>query len=113
MTDLGLFAQYEPAYAEHGITAIPCSTDAKRPLVKNYLSLGPAAAAQLVPKFSTVNAIGVVTGRHNRITVLDIDTTDERVLKDALDRHGEARITLRQGARVVHDTGGMTYPARC
>jgi hypothetical protein len=24
-----------------------------------------------------------------------------------------ARFTLRQGARVVHDTGGMTYPARC
>jgi hypothetical protein len=37
-------------------------------------------------------------GRRSGITVLDVDCKDERVLADALDRHGKTRIVARSGS---------------
>src|SRR5437868_1132077 len=98
----GLFAQFQPVYAEHGFSTFPCSTDAKQPMVRNYLNIGVGGSAQLANKFTDTNAIGIVTGRRNRLTVLDVDTTDQRVLDDALARHGEARMVVRTASGKFH-----------
>jgi hypothetical protein len=41
-------------------------------------------------------------GRRSRITVLDVDTTDERILADALDRHGRTPIIARTASEKFH-----------
>lgn len=98
----GLFAQYQPAYAEYGVSTIPCSSDFKQPMVRNYLNIGIGGSKALAGKFTTSNAIGIVTGRRNSLTVLDIDTTDQRALDDALSRHGDARIVVRTASGKFH-----------
>jgi len=102
MTAHGLFTQFQPVYAEYGISTIPCSTDAKQPMVRNYLNIGIGGSHQLASKFTDTNAIGIVTGRRNKLTVLDIDTTNQRVLHDALARHGEARMVVRTASGKFH-----------
>src|SRR5262249_18329079 len=87
----GRVSLFQPLYAEAGVTTIPVSTDAKKPLVTNYLKMGIPASAQLAQKFTTANALGIVCGTHNKITVLDVDSTDRGILREAIARHGEPR----------------------
>jgi hypothetical protein len=98
----GVFAQYQPGYAQQGIATFPCSTETKKPLVKNYLKITHFAATALARKFTDANAIGFVTGRRNGITVLDIDVADERVLDEAVARYGEPRILVRTASGKFH-----------
>jgi hypothetical protein len=99
----GLFAQFQPLYAEHGITTIPCSTvsetKVKKPLVSHWQQMGLSASHQLARKFSEANAIGFVAGKRNRVTNLDVDSRDQRVLEDAIARHGESRFIVRTASR--------------
>jgi hypothetical protein len=99
---IGIFAQYQPDYAQRGIATFPCSTDTKKPLVKHWLKIGPGAASAFARKFTDANALGFVTGRRNGITVLDIDVPDKRVLDDAVARHGEPRIVVRTASGKFH-----------
>jgi hypothetical protein len=52
----GVFAQYQADYAQHGVATFPCSTETKKPLVKNYLKVSrgasPAAAMELLSSTS-------------------------------------------------------------
>src|SRR5690242_6519884 len=98
----GLFSQFQPLYAEHGITAFPCSTAQKKPLVGNYLKMGIPASNALARKFPDANALGLATGRRNKITVLDVDVRDERVLENAIALHGEPRIIVRTASGKFH-----------
>jgi hypothetical protein len=98
----GRYAQFQPVYAGLGITTIPCSTDEKIPLVTNYLRMGLPASRQLATKFTEANALGIVCGRHNRITVLDIDSTDKGWLKEAMARHGQARVIVQTASGKYH-----------
>ena len=77
------FSEWQPIYAERGIALIPCGPN-KAPLVKNPQKFGRDASAVLAGKFSDASAFGYYCGRRNGITILDVDTTDERVLSDAL-----------------------------
>jgi Bifunctional DNA primase/polymerase, N-terminal/Primase C terminal 1 (PriCT-1) len=98
----GLYSQFQPRYAEHGITAFPCSTAEKKPLVGNYLKMGIPASNALARKFPDANPLGLATGRRNKITVLDVDVRDERVLDDAIALHGEPRIIVRTASGKFH-----------
>jgi hypothetical protein len=101
----GLFAHYQPAYADLGITLLPCSTDAKKPLVRNPFKMGIPASNHLAGRFTEVNALGFGSGRRNRITVLDVDVAGkegERVLADAIARHGEPRVIVRTASGKFH-----------
>src|ERR1700746_1013046 len=62
---MGVFAQYQRNYAQHGVATFPCSTETKKPLVKNYLKISRGAAITLASKFTNANAIGFATGRRN------------------------------------------------
>jgi Bifunctional DNA primase/polymerase, N-terminal len=52
----------------------------------------------LVIKFPDAPAIGFATKRRNGVTILDIDTPDEKVLADALNRHGRTPLIARTGS---------------
>jgi hypothetical protein len=101
MQTVGVFGQWQALYAEHGIATFPVN-DNKKPLVKGFLNLGPRSSRALVSKFGDSSALGFVAGSRNRITVLDIDTKDERVLCDALARHGDSPIMIRTASGKVH-----------
>jgi hypothetical protein len=92
----GLFAEWQPRYAERGIPTFPVRE--KRPAVRGYLKLGLGTSARLASKFPEVDAIGFALGKRSKIAVLDVDTHDERVLADALDRHGPTPIIIRSGS---------------
>lgn len=91
----GIFADWQPRYAEAGICTFPVRD--KRPAVKGYLRLGSRTSEQLALKFANDNAFGFACKR-NRITVLDVDTPDERVLADALAENGPTPIIVRSGS---------------
>lgn len=91
----GIFAEWQPRYAEAGICTFPVHD--KRPAVKGYLRLGSRTSEQLALKFANDNAFGFACKR-SRITVLDVDTPDERVLADALAEHGQTPIIVRSGS---------------
>jgi len=88
----GIFAHWQPIYSERGIATFPVRLgEVKKPAVKNYLKIGKAASAAFAERFGEFNAFGFACER-SKITILDVDTDDERVLADALDRHGHTQL---------------------
>ena len=55
---------------------------------------------------SRADAFGFMCGKRSRLTVLDVDTTDERILADALTRHGKMPL-LSRSARGRYQTKEM------
>jgi len=97
------FARWQPRYAEHGVALIPCSPE-KRPLVEHPQLFGCRGSTEIAakPKFANATAFGFYAGPRSRLTVLDVDTTDERVLRDAMDRHGPTPLITRTGSGKFH-----------
>lgn len=91
----GIFQEWQPRYAEHGVATFPVRE--KRPAVNGYLRMGLPASQQLALKFANDNAFGLAC-RPNRITVVDVDTPDERVLADALSEFGPTPFIVRSGS---------------
>src|SRR5262245_34055923 len=92
----------QAAYARHGLALFPMHLDkdgSKKPLVRNYQRIGTRAGATLTKRFGDATAFGFVCGERSRITVLDIDDTDERVLAGALDRHGRTPLVIKTARR--------------
>ena len=97
---MAAFAEWQPRYAEHGIATFPVTiaTGVKKPAVANYLKIGLRASNQFALRFPDNDAFGFACGSKSNITVLDVDTPDERVLADALDRHGATPLIVRSGS---------------
>jgi hypothetical protein len=91
-----MFALWQPRYAEVGIPTFPVK--GKQPGVRNYLKIGLRASAALVEKFPSSNAFGLALGARTGITVLDIDTSDEAVLEEALACYGATPFIVRTGS---------------
>jgi hypothetical protein len=83
----GLFSRWQPHYAAHNIATFPVliTEEAKRPAVTNYGKVGLPGSAELASKrqFSDTDAFGFMTGPRSKITVLDVDTSDEKILASA------------------------------
>jgi hypothetical protein len=96
----GEFARWRPIHGEHAIPTFPVEIgrDAKRPAVPGYLKIGRAYNQKLARQLASANAFGFVLGQYSRITVLDVDSRDGRVLADALDRHGKSPLIVRSGS---------------
>jgi hypothetical protein len=96
---MGIFADWQPRYAERGIATFPVVVEGteKRPAVGNYLKMGATASHQLTFRFLDHDALGFMCGSRNGITVLDVDSRDERVFADALARHGATPFVVRSG----------------
>jgi hypothetical protein len=91
------FLNWQPSYAERGIATFPVRHD-KVPAIRGYQTVGRRGSGQLASKFPDAPALGFMCGRRNGVTVLDVDSKDERVLADALDRHGKTGIVVRSGS---------------
>jgi hypothetical protein len=100
----GVFQKWQPVYAERGIATFPCREveAAKRPAVRNYGRIGLAASAALTSRLGSAEMLGFMCGSRSRITVLDVDSKDERILADALDHHGKTPVIVRTGSGKHH-----------
>lgn len=101
MSTRAVFGDAQPVYAEHGIATFPV-TELKAPAVRGYLKMGLDTSRGLVIKFPDAPAIGFATKRRNGVTILDIDTPDEKVLADALNSHGHTPLIARTGSGKFH-----------
>jgi hypothetical protein len=97
----GIFAQFQPWYAEHRIATFPVS-GTKVPRVRCWQKVGLKGSAALAAKFHDADALGYLTGRRSRVTVLDIDTTDSKIAEDAIRRHGQPVIITRTASGKFH-----------
>jgi hypothetical protein len=102
MSGVGMFAKWQREYAARGLPTFPVrvTADDKRPAVRNYLRIGSVTSARLAQQkqFADYDSFGLACGRQTGITVLDVDCHDERVLADALDRHGDTPFVVRTGS---------------
>jgi hypothetical protein len=100
----GAFAKWQPAYAEHGIATFPVEIidNRKKPMIKHWPKVGLRGSTKLAAKFTEADIFGYHTGSRSNITVLDIDTMDEKVVEDAIQRHGEPRIITRTASGNRH-----------
>jgi Bifunctional DNA primase/polymerase, N-terminal/Primase C terminal 1 (PriCT-1) len=94
------FRDWQPLYAAHGIPTFPVQIgpDTKKPMVSNYGRFGLRGSGEIAEKFPDATAIGFMVGRRTGLTILDVDTPDERVLADALDRYGPTPVIVRSGS---------------
>lgn len=94
------FRDWQPLYAAHGIATFPVvvGPNGKKPMVSNYAKFGLPASAEIAEKFPDATGIGFMVGARNRLTVLDVDSPDDRILADALNRHGPTPIIVRSGS---------------
>jgi hypothetical protein len=72
--------------------------EGKKPAVRGYQKVGPKLSRQLACDFSKHDAFGFALGKSSRVTVLDLDSPDERLLADTLARHGMTPILVRTGS---------------
>lgn len=92
---MGLFADWQPRYADAGIPTFPVA--GKRPSVSRYLKVGSDISRQYAMRFPDAEAFGFACHRA-RLAIVDVDTPDERVLADALDRFGPTPVVVRSGS---------------
>ena len=97
----GVFSEWQPKYASHGIATFPVG-EAKKPSIRSWQKIGLMGSAELADKFTDADALGYVTGRRSNITVLDIDTTDEKIADDAIRQHGQPAIIIRTASGKFH-----------
>jgi hypothetical protein len=97
----GAFARAQADWAAHGIPTFPVTGD-KLPAIKGYMRIGLPGSAALARKFKDAPALGFIAGARSRVTVLDVDTTDERVLEDARVRHGASNFIVKTGSGKFH-----------
>ena len=109
-----VFAEWQSKYAEYNIVTFPVKADEKKPGVSNFLKAGLRASATWAGRPNFANyAIGFCPGRRNGITVLDVDTTDEGVLKEALRCHGETPIVIKTASDKAHAWYKYNGERRC
>jgi hypothetical protein len=100
-----VFGHWQARYAEHGIVTFPVEglpDGRKKPLITNWQNVGRPASQSLVRKFGNAPALGCVAGARNRITTIDVDTTDEKALREAIDRHGQPPVVFRTATGKFH-----------
>jgi hypothetical protein len=95
------FAQWQPAYAERGIATFPVRPN-KVPAISGYQKVGLPGSQQLAFKFTDADALGFMCGPRSKVTVLDIDTSSDVVLGNAITRHGRTPILVRTASGKWH-----------
>ena len=94
------FVIWQKIYADYGLSTFPVEINekTKKPMVRGWMKTSPYLSSRWGQDFPFAPAIGVLLGRENGIAELDVDTKDDRVLADALDRHGDTQIVIRSAS---------------
>ena len=95
---MGVFAEWQPRYAEQGVATFPVNDD-KKPLVTRYDRLGVTASGQLAfdLRFEECMNLAFMAGRRNGISVVDVDTPDEYIWREAERIFGPTPLWVRTG----------------
>jgi hypothetical protein len=100
----GVFRSWQPEYAARGIATFPVKIfrdddgkASKVPLVTNYQRFGVRASTDIASRFTNASAFAFMAGKHSRISALDVDSNNERVLAGALDKYGRTQVITRSG----------------
>lgn len=101
---MGVFSEWQPIYAEAGLVSFPVDTERKAPAVGNWLKAGANASATWAtrPALADADGVGLVCGKRNRLTVLDIDEPCENLLADALAQFGNSPVIVRTASGKFH-----------
>lgn len=94
------FARWQSEYAARGLPTFPVKivNGNKQPAVKNYLRTGQPYSSRLAKQFPDAQAFGFALGDRTGITVLDCDSNDEKILADAMAKHGKTPLIVRSGS---------------
>ena len=74
----------------------------KVPVISGYQKVGLPGSQQLAFKFVDADALGFMCGPRSKVTVLDVDSSSEIVLGNAIARHGITPILVRTATRKWH-----------
>jgi hypothetical protein len=102
---MGVFAEWQPRYAEQKIATFPLDINGgrKKPATKGYGCVGLRGSEQLAIKFPEMDAFAFVAGRRSGITVVDIDAPgDEDLLRDTMRRYGDTPVVIQTGSGGFH-----------
>jgi hypothetical protein len=97
-------------YAAHRIATFPVrmvevnGKVEKKPAIRNYLRIGLRGSAELAKseRFEDATGLGFSPGSRSGVTILDVDTSNEKALADALDRHGKTGVIARTASGKFH-----------
>jgi hypothetical protein len=92
----GAFAEWQPRYAEQGVATFPVRD--KKPCVRRWQSVGLNGSLQLALKFPEADAFGFQCGNASRITLVDIDSSEKRVVEEAIKIFGASPVVWRTGS---------------
>jgi hypothetical protein len=97
----GIFSEWQPRYAEHGIATFPIRIEGGRkvPMTTNYQRVGLRASSELAQKFKHANAFGCVLGERSKIMLVDVDTKDSRAVDACESQHGETPIITQTATK--------------
>ncbi len=97
--DQGIFAEWQPRYAQHGVATFPVQIigNDKRPCTKGYLKTGLRGSAQLAAKFADAKSFGFACGSYNRLMVVDMDDTDPAIIGEGERLFGCSPLLWRTG----------------
>ena len=101
MSKGGIFSAWQPAYAAHGIPTFPVTAE-KKPATRGYLRTGLRGSTELARKFPHADAFGFACGPRSKVTLLDVDSADERALADALSIYGRTPLISRTASGGYH-----------
>jgi hypothetical protein len=88
------FADIQAAYGAHRIATYPLKAD-KTPAVSGYGRIGAPYSAALATRFPDATAAGFLAGPRNRVTVIDIDSPDDRLAEEIEGRFGTTPLRVR------------------
>jgi len=92
MSDEFIFGAAAKDYAALGLRVVPTGgEDGKRPLIRNWQSVGPRAVDELAGRYPWAN-IGLIDGDRGGITRVDID--DPALEDSAIERFGDTPVRV-------------------
>ena len=96
---MAAFAEFQPLYAARGVATFPVTVanDNKVPSIRGYMKTGLRGSAQLAMKFGDADSFGFVCGKYNRITVVDMDSTDPAIVGEGERLFGTSPLLWRTG----------------
>jgi hypothetical protein len=92
----GPFAEWQPRYAEHGVATFPVRD--KKPCIRGWQNVGLNGSSQLALKFPEAQAFGFQCGRSSGITLVDIDSSEDRFVGEAIRIFGVSPVIWRTGS---------------
>lgn len=101
----GAYTAAAPAWVAAGIVPLPLGgVDGKRPLVSNPAKIGRRAALDLAnrPRFADAPGLGFWCGPRNGLTVVDIDSTADAELQQAIVTYGDSPIIVQTASGKSH-----------